>query len=157
MEPVKAFIGKKREKYLVVFLVKIPEEAKIVFEKAIKNCQVAVSTSSTDSTPNTVPVVFLKLYDDEHILIADNYFQKTRKNLEENPKISIAFWNTETAWEGFQIKGTSKIYTLGKEYEEAFNFVKLKKPKLNTKAAVLVKIEQIYTLKPGPDAGKRLA
>jgi len=137
-------------------MVKLPEEAKSLLETAAKNSQVTVATSSKDCTPNAVPVEWAKLYDDEHILVADNFFQKTRRNIDENPKVSITFWSSKPK-DGYQVKGTSRIFTSGKEYEEAVNWVKSQYPKLKTKAALLVKVEEIYSVKPGSDAGKKLA
>jgi len=57
---------------------------------AIEKNLVFLATSSKDGIPNVVPVGFARPIDDETILIADNYLNKTRKNLDENPKLN---WN----------------------------------------------------------------
>lgn len=45
------------------------------------------ATASKNGDPNVVPIGFCKLQEDEEtIWIADNYFYKTRKNLDENPR-----------------------------------------------------------------------
>ncbi|MGP3666905.1 MAG: pyridoxamine 5'-phosphate oxidase family protein [Candidatus Bathyarchaeota archaeon] len=136
-------------------MVKLPNEVKAVLEKAIGKACVTIATSSKTGIPNAVPIIFVKLYDDEHLLVADNFFQKTRKNLEENPHVSVTFWDPETR-DGYQVKGSAKIFTSGKEYEDVVMWVKSKMPKLKTKAGVLIKVEEVYTVKPGPEAGKRL-
>jgi hypothetical protein len=77
---------------------------------------VFVATSSSVGVPNVVPIGFARPLDDETILIADNFMDKMRKNLEENPKMALI-------------------------------------PK---EAAILMKIQETYTVKPGPEAGKKL-
>ena len=45
------------------------------------------ATASKNGEPNVIPIGFCKLQEDrETIWIADNYFYKTRHNLEENPR-----------------------------------------------------------------------
>ena len=136
-------------------MVNIPAEIKDILEKAAPKYTVAVGTSSKDAVPNAVPVRFAKMIDDEHILIADNFFLKTRKNLEENRQVTVAFWDQETR-NGYQVKGTAKIITSGAIYEDTVNWVHSLSPKYKTKAAVLVKADAVYNLKAGPDAGKKI-
>jgi len=137
-------------------MVKLPESAKLILEKAASKVEVVIATASKEGIPNAVPVRFVKLYDDEHILIADNYFLKTKKNLEENPRVAVTFWDYE-ARVGYQVKGSPTIFTSGRVFEDAANFVQSTKPEVKTKAAVLVKVEEVYWVKGGPDAGKRIA
>jgi len=137
-------------------MANLPNEVKVVLEKATPKYTLVVGTASRDGTPNAVPVRFAKLVDDEHILIADNFFLKTRKNLEETPQGTVAFWDQETR-NGYQVKGSASIFTSGPMYDEAVAWVHSLRPQFKTKAAVLVKIGEVYSLKAGPDAGKRIA
>ena len=43
-----------------------------------------VATASRDGEPNVTPKGSLKLLDDQHVVFADLFSLKTRKNLEEN-------------------------------------------------------------------------
>ncbi|MGZ7119177.1 MAG: pyridoxamine 5'-phosphate oxidase family protein, partial [Methanobacterium sp.] len=43
------------------------------------------ATATEDGVPNVVPIGFARPLDEKTIMIVDNYMNKTRKNLEENP------------------------------------------------------------------------
>ncbi len=131
-------------------MVKLTEEMKAAFPGA-KNYY--VSTCSKAAMPNVVPISFLKVYDDETLLIADNFFNKTAKNLQENPHVAISFWGDKG---GYQIKGDVTVHKSGKPFDDAVAFVKAKYPNMAPKAAVVVKITDVYQIKSGPDAGKKL-
>lgn len=134
-------------------MAKLTREMREIFEK---QRVVPVATSDKEGKPNVVPVTFAKVIDDETILIADVYLRKTRRNLEENPKMSITIWDEQTK-ESYQFKGTTTIHESGDIYEQAVKFVQAKSPKRKPKAAVQVKIEEIYTTKPGASAGEKIA
>ena len=66
-------------------MAKVTEEIK----ESLKGTKIAfLATASKDGTPNVVPIAALKFLDDETLLISDQYFGKTLKNLLENPKIA---------------------------------------------------------------------
>ena len=113
-----------------------------------------VATATTDGVPNVVPIGNIKPLDNKTVIIADSYMVKTRKNLEANPK--VAFVVEDAAKYPFQFKGTVKIYTSGEYYDEVVNWVKEASPLAPApKAAVVIDIEEIYSVKVG-DAGKKL-
>lgn len=137
-------------------MVKLPPEVVKLLEKVAPKSLCVLATSSKDGKPNAVPIMFVWPWGEEEILIADNFFLKTRANIEENPVASLTFWDPETR-EGYQVKGKVQVYTSGPVFEEVVSRVKSIRPTLKTKAAVVIRVEEIYTVKPGPDAGKRLA
>ncbi len=112
-----------------------------------------LATASKDGTPNVIIVGAWKLMDDESVLISDQFFLKTFKNLQENPKVSFAFWGDKG---GYQIKGMASIHKDDKVFADDIEFMKVKYPKLTPKSAVLVKFTEVYVLKGGPDAGKKI-
>ncbi|RJP36277.1 MAG: flavin-nucleotide-binding protein [Desulfobacteraceae bacterium] len=117
-----------------------------------------LATATGDGAPNAVPVGAKKIIDDETILISDQFFNKTLANLKANPKVAISFWE---GYEGYQIKGTATIETSGKRYEETAAWIEDMGNKagmpLKSKGAVIIKIDDIFGLAPGPGAGKKLA
>lgn len=115
---------------------------------------VFVATSSGAGVPNVVPIGFARPLDESTILIADNFMDKTRKNLEENPKIALI--PKEAAKCPYQFKGTVQIFTSGKYFDEVTKWGENAMTKLKPKAAILMKIQETYTVKPGPQAGKKL-
>nr|WP_243687132.1 pyridoxamine 5'-phosphate oxidase family protein [Methanobacterium formicicum] len=57
--------------------------------EAIEKDLVFLATASSEGIPNVVPIGFARPIDNGSILIADNYMNKTRKNIEENPNVAI--------------------------------------------------------------------
>lgn len=117
-----------------------------------------LATAAADGTPNAVPFGAKKIIDSETILISDQFFNKTLANLKANPKVALTFWE---GYEGYQIKGTITIETSGKRYEETAAWIedmgnKVGMP-LKSKGAVILKIDEIFGVSPGPGAGKKLA
>ncbi len=80
--------------------------------------------------------------------------KKTRKNIEENPNVSIV---TKDAQKNpYQFKGTAEIFESGKIFEEVVEWAQNVMTKLNPKAAIVVKVTDVYSVKPGPEAGKKV-
>ena len=117
-----------------------------------------LGTSDRNGIPNTVPVNAVKLLDDETILVSDQFFTKTLSNLQENPKAAIAFWDK---FEGYQVKGDVEIITSGDLFEQTAAWIKKEGEKLGvplkSKGAIVIKIKEVYSVSPGPEAGKRLS
>ena len=138
---------------MVVETVKMPTQVK---ETLQKQKPIPIATASKDGTPNVVFIGSLKIVDDETLLITDNFFYKTAKNLEENPKISVLCYDSETK-RSFQIKGSVKVHKGDKVHEELRAQVHAVNPKNPVKAAVVVKIEAIFDSLWGPTAGTKIA
>ncbi|MCS7140317.1 MAG: pyridoxamine 5'-phosphate oxidase family protein [Candidatus Nezhaarchaeota archaeon] len=137
-------------------MVKMPMEVIKLLERVASKSLCVLATASKDGKPNAVPIIFAWPLGDDKILVADNFFNKTRINMEENPRASLTFWDPETR-EGYQVKGIIEIHTSGPIFEEAALRVRAIKSTLKTKAGVVLRVEEVYTIKPGPDAGKRIA
>ncbi|MBZ2165355.1 pyridoxamine 5'-phosphate oxidase family protein [Methanobacterium spitsbergense] len=121
---------------------------------AVEKDLVFLATSSKEGIPNVVPIGFARPIDDETILIADNYMNKTRKNLEENPNISLVTKDATKC--PFQFKGKIEIVESGKYFDIVTEWGQNAMTKLTPKAAILMKVEEIYSIQPGPDAGKKI-
>ena len=76
-----------------------------------------VATASRDGEPNVTPKGTLKLMDENHVLFADLFSLKTRKNLQENNKVAVTVVDAATA-KGYQLKGTAELVTSGPLFEE---------------------------------------
>lgn len=114
---------------------------------------VFIATASKKGIPNAVPVGAFKLLDDETMLISDQFFNKTLANLKENPVVAVTFWGEKG---GYQIKGTVTIHTNDEIFVKDAAWVKELKPNLVAKSAMVVKITDVFQVKPGPDAGKKI-
>jgi len=114
---------------------------------------VFLATSSKDGIPNVVPIGAFKLLDDETLLISDQFFNKTLANLKANPKAAISYWGEKG---GFQIKGTVTIHTNDKVFSDDVAWMKELRPNLTPKSAVIMKISDVFQVKAGADAGKKI-
>lgn len=116
---------------------------------------VPVATASADGVPNVVPMTFVKALDDSAVLVADNYMAKAAANLAENPRIAVCVWDLETK-RAYQIKGRAEILRDGAVYDEMISWVKVKKPDAPAKAAVVLRVENVYICHAG-DRGRDVA
>ncbi len=135
-------------------MAKMTERMQELFNKV----PAAVLTTATlDGTPNAVPVGAKKIIDDETLLISDQFLNKTLANMKNNPKVAVTFWEGH---EGYQLKGSITIETSGARFEETSKWIEEMGNKagfpLKSKGAVILKIEEIYGVSPGPGAGKKL-
>ncbi len=136
-------------------MAQMTERMKDLFEKVPA---VILSTATVDGTPNSVPVGSKKIIDDETILFSDQFFNKTLANMKANSKVAVTFWEKQ---EGYQLKGTVTIEITGQRYEDTARWIedlgnKIGFP-LQSKGAIILRIEEIYGVSPGPGAGKQLA
>ncbi len=136
-------------------MAQMTQRMKEMFEKV---AVAILSTATGDGTPNAVPVGAKKIIDDETVLISDQFFNKTLANLKANPKAAVTFWEGH---EGYQLKGTVTIETSGSRFDQTAKWIEDLSAKagfpLKSKGAVILRIEEIYGVAPGPGAGKKLA
>ncbi len=129
----------------------MPPEVKDV---VAKQKPLPIATADKNGKPNVVFVTMWKILDDETILFVDNFFNKTRKNIEANPSMAIVAYDSESK-KSYQVKGRISIETSGDRFEEAKKMAESKK--LPGKAAVVFHVEEIYNALYGPKAGERIA
>lgn len=131
------------------------------------------ATASTGSKPNVVPIGLAEPISDSEVLIVDVLFNKTRRNLEQNPQVAIAVTDVNKL-QAYQFKGKAEVMTSGDLFDRASQimedrsarrakmleerFAQVQDPKvkarlekmrvwhkgLKPKAVVLVRIEEIY-------------
>ena len=119
---------------------------------------VVLTTATLDGKPNGVPIGSKKILDDNTILFSDQFMNKTLANIKANPKVAVTFWE---GTEGYQLKGTVTIETKGDRFEDTAAWIedlgnKIGFP-LKSKGAIIMNVEEIYGVSPGPGAGKQLA
>ena len=134
-------------------MVKITEEMQDVITKMKPP---VVATAGKDGRPNVVPIGFTRVISDDEILLMDNYMNKTRANIEANPQVAISAWSLEDRI-GFQFKGRARVETAGKLFEEGIEWVKAKRTHTIPRAAIIVKIEEIFLIGSDEKAGIKVA
>lgn len=107
-----------------------------------------VATAALDGTPNVVPMSFVKVQDENSLLIVDNFMNKTRENIEKNPRMSVCIWDLKNR-KSYQIKGKTTLVESGKLFDEAKAWVEEKMPGLQPKAVVILEVEAIFNCMPG--------
>ena len=133
-------------------MAKLTQDMKEVMERTRGY---AVATIAKDGIPNVVPIHFVKVLSDDEIMMANIFMKKSFENIQENPIMAISAWDWDVKpRKGYQFKGTPRIETSGKTYDMAVDMVKAEKPDLTAKAAIVVKITDIFVTSPGPNAGK---
>ena len=117
-----------------------------------------LATANPDGIPNAVPIGAKKIIDKETVLVSDQFFNKTLANMKSNPRVSLTYWEGN---KGYQLKGRVTIETTGTRFEETAKWIEGRSEKvgfpLRSKGAIILRIEEIYAIGPGPDAGNRLA
>lgn len=133
--------------------MKIPQDIQKIMneDKAL-----AFATANKEGIPNINMIGIKKIEDDETVLLADNYFDKTLSNLKANPEAALLTKKAEEKlW--YQLKGSCQYVNEGPKYEEFRNWVKSKKETLPAKGMVIFKVKQIFNTAAGPNAGKPIA
>ena len=131
-------------------MVKLTEDIK---ESLISVKTIYLATCSRDGIPNVAPMGAFKLLDDETLLISDQYMNKTLKNVMSNPHAAITYWGEKG---GFQIKGTISVHTNDQVFKDNVEWMKIRMPKLTPKGALVMKITDVFQVKPGPEPGKKI-
>lgn len=112
------------------------------------------ATVSNDGIPNNAPKRSTRVFNDETLIFSEGTGGTTYKNILDGSKVSVAVVNRDTL-DGFRFLGTPEVFTSGEIYEKSAE-LSLKAGMPKPKAVVLVHIDEIHSLKPGPMAGKKI-
>ena len=140
---------------------------------------VYLATSTPEGKPNVVPVGLCQAINEKQLIIIDVLFNKTRKNLEDNPLVALSFTDHKRM-ASYQLKGRAEIHTDGpifqrmleireqkearmrsrmqhgaamtEEMKEKSERMKEWRKNLHPKAAVLITVEEIYSHMPMLDS-----
>ncbi len=98
-----------------------------------------LTTATPEGVPNAIYVGIVGRCE-EGFFIANNYFSKTKANLEANPQASLLFLTAER--KAYQLKGTISFHTEGPIFEamKAAN-----KPGYPGHSAALLTVEAIFS------------
>lgn len=77
---------------------------------------VVFTTVDEQGRPNSIYVSCVSRYDDETLVVADNYFDKTRKNILSGSKVSLLF--ITKGHRSYQIKGEVEYHTEGEIFDD---------------------------------------
>jgi uncharacterized protein len=98
------------------------------------------ATVSADGMPNAIYVTCIGLFGDDRIVIADNFFSKTRANILAGSRGAVLFRSKEGTQ--YQVKGSLEYHTEGEIFEDMKRWNLPDKP---GHAAAALHIEEVYS------------
>ena len=101
---------------------------------------VVLTTVDKKGTPNSIYVTCINRYDKSTLVVADNYFDKTRKNILEGSKAVILFI-TKTGT-SYQVKGSIKLHSSGAIFDDMKKWNPEKHP---GNAAAALSVEEVFS------------
>ena len=123
-------------------------------KEMIQSQQCFHATVSRDGVPNNAPKRSTRVFDDETLIFNEGVGGTNYRNILDGSRVCVAVVNREIL-DGYKFLGTPEVLTEGPVYDKSAEMsVKMGMPK--PKAVVLIHIEEIFTLKAGPTAGKRI-
>lgn len=105
--------------------------------------------------PNIGPKRSLRVYDENHLIYNENTGGQTLTNIQDGSKIAIAVIDRPNL-DGYRFVGTPEVHHDGEYFDNAVAYAEnngMKTPK----CAVLIKVDEVFTLKSGPTAGQKIA
>jgi len=112
-----------------------------IVSKAWDNRKGAIvfSTLSKQGIPNSIYATCVSKVNENNIVVANNFFNKTLENIKSGSQGSILFITNED--KSYQIKGSIKYFTEGEQFED----MKKWNPKnLPGHGAAVIEIEDVY-------------
>ncbi|MFB6340868.1 pyridoxamine 5'-phosphate oxidase family protein [Saccharicrinis sp. FJH62] len=110
------------------------------------------ATVSKDGMPNNAPKRSTRVFNDETLIFTEGTGGKTYQNILDGSKVAVAVVNREII-DGYRFIGTPEVLTSGDIYDKSAE-MSLKAGMPKPKAVILIHIDEIHSLKPGPMAGK---
>ncbi|NCD33259.1 MAG: pyridoxamine 5'-phosphate oxidase family protein [Spartobacteria bacterium] len=117
---------------------KLPESVCRAWEN--REDAVVFTTVDAEGVPNSIYATCVSKYDDETLVVADNYFDKTRKNILAGSKASMLFITKEG--KSFQVKGSVDYVKEGPVFDDMKTWNPQKHP---GHAAAALKVEAVYS------------
>jgi len=101
---------------------------------------VVLATVGADSVPNIIYASCVSAFGDDRLVVADNYFDKTRKNLQRGGKGALLFRNKDG--KAYQVKGTLEYHTEGEVFDDMKTWNPTQHP---GNAAAALRVEEVYS------------
>jgi len=113
------------------------------YKNIIEDNPVAFASVDKNNKPNVIGVAYIKVIDEKHVLITDNFMNKTKENINYNNNICLAIWDKK--WKGVKLIGKAKYFNRGKY----LTYVKKMKENKNlpSNGAILVSVSKLIELK----------
>jgi predicted pyridoxine 5'-phosphate oxidase superfamily flavin-nucleotide-binding protein len=117
-------------------------------KEVITGAQAWVGTVGADGKPNLSIKGSVKIIDDENLAYFEMVGGRTWVNVQKNPWVVLGVAKPDKM-QGFRFEGKAEIVTTGQLYDEAKKLGEMMKMPVPPKAAIKIKIEEIYDLGKG--------
>jgi hypothetical protein len=101
---------------------------------------IILTTVDENGTPNAIYASCVSKFAEDKLVVADNYFDKTRANIKAGTKGSLLFITEDN--KAFQVKGEIEYHTDGEIYENMKSWLDPKHP---GHAAAVLNVEAVYS------------
>ena len=116
----------------------LPENVSKAWDQ--KDGPIILTTVDANSVPNSIYATCVSKFDEETLVVADNYFDKTQSNILAGSKGSILFITEDD--KAYQVKGTIEYHKDGAIFEDMKKWNPEKHP---GHAAAALKVEDVYS------------
>jgi len=123
-------------------------------KEMIESQQCFHATISKDGIPNNAPKRSTRVFNDETLIFTEGVGGRTYQNILDGSKVAMAVVDRE-ALDGFRFIGTPEVLTSGDVFDKSAEMSQ-KAGMPRPKAVILIHIDEIHSLKPGPMAGKKI-
>ena len=124
-------------------------------KEMIATQQCFVATVDAAGNPNVAPKRSTRVLSDNALIFTEGTGGATYKNVLNGSRVAVGIVNREIL-DGYRFLGKPEVLAEGELYERAAEMSqKMGMPK--PKAVVVIHIDEIQSLKPGPMAGKTIA
>lgn len=120
----------------------------------IESQQCFHATVSTDGIPNNAPKRSTRVFDETTLMFTEGTGGRTYQNILDGSHVAVAVVNTDIL-DGYRFLGIPEVFTSGDLYEQAATRSREAGMPQPT-AVVLISVDEIHSLKPGPMAGKKI-
>jgi predicted pyridoxine 5'-phosphate oxidase superfamily flavin-nucleotide-binding protein len=131
--------------------------AKLTYEMKdmVLTQQCFYATVSKEGMPNNAPKRSTRIFDDETLIFSEGTGGQTYRNILDGSRVVVAVVNREIP-DGYRFIGRPEVLTEGEIFEKSAE-LSAKAGMPRPKAVILVHIEEIHCLRPGPMAGKKIS
>lgn len=120
-----------------------------------KQSIISLATVSSDGKPNAAPMFWKLWYDDNTLMVFDNFMRTTKENIVSTKLTSVSVWNAESG-EAYKLKGKAEYFTEGIYMNTAIAHMESSKPGSRPKGVVVIHVSEVYSQTPGDHAGELL-
>ncbi len=113
------------------------------------------ATVSKNGIPNNAPKRSTRVFNDETLIFNEGVGKTTYQNILDGSLDSVAVVNREVM-DGYRFICTPTVVTEGEVYVKSAE-MSLKAGMPKPKAVILLHIDEIHSLKPGPLAGQKIS